>query len=175
MPGVISKLVIEDAPRLLGAHPLVASRAVCSAAILGYLAHVVGGGVKGAATGDAGDKEKAAVGHPKGSSNLKGGSGGEKRLAEKRDGSPAVNREFWKRLRFLFRILFPSLVCRESGLLALHTLVLVARTFLSIYVASLEGTMVRNIVQKDVSSFGGAMGKWFAVAIPATFTNSAIR
>ncbi len=71
--------------------------------------------------------------------------------------------------------MFPHWACRESGLLALHTLVLIFRTFLSIYVAGLEGTMVKHIVRRDVSTFARSMGKWFAVAVPATFTNSAIR
>ncbi len=71
--------------------------------------------------------------------------------------------------------MFPRLVCRESALLLLHTLVLMSRTFLSIYVAQLEGTMVKHIVRKDVRTFARSMGTWFAVAVPATFTNSAIR
>ncbi len=71
--------------------------------------------------------------------------------------------------------MFPRLACRESLLLLLHTLVLMARTFLSIYVAGLEGTMVKHIVRKDVRSFARCMVAWFGVAVPATFTNSAIR
>lgn len=56
--------------------------------------------------------------------------------------SPAVNKDFFRQLRLLLRIMIPRLVCKESGLLALHTLTLVARTFISIYVASLEGRSV---------------------------------
>ena len=46
--------------------------------------------------------------------------------------------------------MIPGVWCYESGLLSLHTLVLVIRTFLSIYVAKLEGTMVKFVVQKDI-------------------------
>ena len=41
---------------------------------------------------------------------------------------------------------------RELAILLVHTSVLVARTFISIYVARLEGTMVKFIVQKDIRS-----------------------
>ncbi len=69
----------------------------------------------------------------------------------------------------------PSLWSVEAGLLSLHTLTLMARTFLSIYVAGLEGRMVKYIVRRDVKTFGFMMLRWFGVAIPATFINSAIR
>ena len=88
---------------------------------------------------------------------------------------PAVNREFLVRLRKLLKIMVPSLWSIEAGLLSLHTLTLVARTFLSIYVATLEGRMVKYIVRKDVKTFAFMMLRWFGVAIPATFINSLIR
>jgi ATP-binding cassette subfamily D (ALD) protein 2 len=48
--------------------------------------------------------------------------------------------------------MIPGVWSVEAGLLSLHTLVLVARTFLSIYVASLEGKMVKHIVRLVHSS-----------------------
>lgn len=88
---------------------------------------------------------------------------------------PAVNKEFIERLQRLLKIMIPGLWTKEFGLLTLHTSILICRTFLSIYVAGLEGRMVRFIVQKDVQNFGWMMIKWFGVAIPATFINSLIR
>ena len=71
--------------------------------------------------------------------------------------------------------MIPGIWCYESGLLSLHTMVLVMRTFLSIYVAKLEGKMVKHIVRRDVTTFGWLLTTWFGVAIPATFVNSLIR
>ena len=73
------------------------------------------------------------------------------------------------------QIMIPGVWCYESGLLSLHTLVLVIRTFLSIYVAKLEGRMVKHIVRKDVTTFIWLLVTWFGVAVPATFINSLIR
>ena len=75
----------------------------------------------------------------------------------------------------LYQIMIPGVWCYESGLLSLHTLVLVIRTFLSIYVAKLEGRMVKHIVRKDVTTFIWLLVTWFGVAVPATFVNSLIR
>ncbi|XP_026223467.1 ATP-binding cassette sub-family D member 1 isoform X2 [Anabas testudineus] len=79
------------------------------------------------------------------SSTVENGEG--KKKSDSR--SPSVNREFVLRLSRLLKLLFPQLLCPEVGLLALHSLTLMSRTFLSIYVASLD--------------------------VPATFINSAIR
>ena len=75
----------------------------------------------------------------------------------------------------LLKIMIPSIWSVEAGLLSLHTLTLVVRTFLSIYVATLEGRMVKYIVRKDIKIFAMMMLRWFGVAIPATFINSLIR
>lgn len=88
---------------------------------------------------------------------------------------PGLNLDFLLQLKRLVEIMIPKLVCRETGLLSVHTLCLISRTFLSIYVASMEGAIVKYIVRKDIKNFAWMLLKWFGIAIPATFINSMIR
>ncbi|KAG1953476.1 ATP-binding cassette sub-family D member 2 [Pimephales promelas] len=89
--------------------------------------------------------------------------------------SPGVNAEFFKQVLDLVKIVFPRFVTKELGLLCLHSVALVSRTFLSIYVAGLDGKIVKTIVEKEPRSFMIKLMKWLLIAIPATFVNSAIR
>jgi len=93
----------------------------------------------------------------------------------KRRKSPGINKEFIIQLQKLVKIMIPGIWTKEIGLLSMHTLALATRTFLSIYVASMEGHIVKYIVRKDVKNFAIMLLKWLGVAVPATFINSMIR
>ncbi|KAM4570278.1 ATP-binding cassette, sub-family D (ALD), member 2 [Odontesthes bonariensis] len=95
--------------------------------------------------------------------------------AEDKRASPAVNAEFFKQILELGKILFPKLVSKELCLLCLHSVALISRTFLSIYVAGLDGKIVKTIVEKEPRRFLLQLIRWLLIAIPATFVNSAIR
>ena len=89
--------------------------------------------------------------------------------------SPRVNREFANELLKLLRIILPGIWTKEFGYLVLHSGALIARTFLSIYVAALDGKLARSIVQKDIAKFLGYLLKWITVSIPCSFINSLLR
>ncbi|GMT26113.1 hypothetical protein PFISCL1PPCAC_17410, partial [Pristionchus fissidentatus] len=82
---------------------------------------------------------------------------------------------FLRQFRVLLKIMIPGLFTKEVGIIAIHSLILIARTFLTIYVAALEGKMVKCIVKKDIRAFFWQLAKWEAIALPATFVNSMIR
>ena len=92
-----------------------------------------------------------------------------------RSKNPSLNRQFYRELLYLLRIMFPKVFCKQSALLFLHTGTLICRTFLSIYVAKLEGLLVRNIVNKSSKLFAKYLIYWLLIAIPATTCNSLIR
>uniref|UniRef100_A0A7E4VFE9 ABC transporter domain-containing protein n=1 Tax=Panagrellus redivivus TaxID=6233 RepID=A0A7E4VFE9_PANRE len=85
------------------------------------------------------------------------------------------DKDFLKQLRYLFKIMIPGLFSKEAGVIFIHSCILMLRTFLSIYVAALEGRIIKAIVQRDVLKFAYQLGKWLLVAVPATFINSMIR
>ena len=95
--------------------------------------------------------------------------------SKKKKRGPAINRLFLRRLLKLLRISIPSVISKEFGLLTLHTASLVSRTFLSIYLASLDGKIVKAIVEGDVPRFLALLVNWVLLALPATFINSLIR
>lgn len=106
---------------------------------------------------------------------VKNGKYVDKRKSKLKQNTPGFNKEFIIQLYKLLRLMIPNIYSKEVGLLLLHTLVLITRTFMSIYVATMEGKMVKFIVKKDVQSFAFMLLKWIGVALPATFLNSTIR
>jgi len=94
---------------------------------------------------------------------------------EQSKSNPQVDKVFLKQLRFLLKIIFPKLWSKELAVLVLHTLTLITRTFLTIYVAKLDGSIVQTIVQRNATGFVTQLAKWLLMAVPATFVNSLIR
>jgi hypothetical protein len=64
-----------------------------------------------------------------------------------------VDRVFWQRLFQLIRIVIPSWASVEIIDLALLTAFLIVRTYLSIYISTLNGRIVRTIVERNFANF----------------------
>lgn len=86
-----------------------------------------------------------------------------------------VNREFFRQLGAIFKILVPRSSSKEVFIFILHTGFLILRTYLSVLVARLDGAIVRDLVSANGKGFLKGLGLWFVLAVPSTYTNSMIR
>jgi ATP-binding cassette subfamily D (ALD) long-chain fatty acid import protein len=83
-----------------------------------------------------------------------------------------LDREFFRNLLRLLKIVIPGWRSKELGLLISHSFFLVIRTLISLYVAELDGKLVSNLVRGRGRDFLLGLVWWMLVAVPATFTNS---
>jgi ATP-binding cassette subfamily D (ALD) protein 2 len=181
MPAVVSKFLTDavDAYERRGKNVEVISKTVLSTAVLAYVIKISYPHIKRRIKGD---KKSAAngncVNHNNNNNTINkyGSKKDEKangtiesikevklKLIEKKLKQPGLNLEFIFQLKKLVEIMIPSLVCHETGLLGVHTMCLISRTFLSIYVAALEGAIVKFIVRKDIKNFVWMLLKWFGI------------
>ena len=86
-----------------------------------------------------------------------------------------LNREFFKNLFRLLRIVIPGWKSKELRLVISHSFFLVVRTLISLYVAELDGKLVSSLVRGKGREFLLGVVWWMVVAVPATFTNSMVR
>jgi len=94
---------------------------------------------------------------------------------QKKKEKAVFTKKFIVQLRDMIVIVIPSWKSKQTLLLALLTASLVARTFISIYVAVLDGRIVRSIVDQNGKEFVKSLCLWFGIAVPATYVNSIIR
>lgn len=185
MPTVISKYL--DGRIIRRDH---VSKGVLAAAVLLYgcklgypiVLKACGGGNDGVASNKLADNERRPSGESNDNNNTKGVGLQPATVATKKSSGkksrapgPGIDREFLIQLKKLLRLMVPGFWTPEVGLLSMHTLALVCRTFMSIFVATMEGKMVKYIVRRDVPNFGLMLFKWLLCALPATFLNSMIR
>jgi len=83
-----------------------------------------------------------------------------------------LNREFFKNLLRLLKICIPGWKSKEFRLVIGHSIFLVLRTMISLYVAELDGQLVSALVRGRGREFLVGLVWWMGVAVPATFTNS---
>jgi ABC-type uncharacterized transport system fused permease/ATPase subunit len=89
--------------------------------------------------------------------------------------TPSVNEEFFRQMMYLFKIMFPQIISKATGLVLFQTFALLLRTRISIFVAKLEGRLTRHIVQRNFQMFLKQLIQWILIALPATTCNSLIR
>lgn len=85
-----------------------------------------------------------------------------------------INREFFRNLWRLLKIVIPGWKSKELRLILSHSVFLVLRTLLSLYVAELDGKLVSSLVRGKGKQFLRGVVWWMIVAVPATFTNSMV-
>jgi ATP-binding cassette subfamily D (ALD) protein 2 len=98
--------------------------------------------------------------------------------APKKDETKGEKKEsgkFMKELKPLLNIAIPSYSSKEFFILVAHTASLAVKTFFSLYIAYLDGTIVQSLILRDVKTFFKRIGIWLLVAIPASYTTSIIK
>ncbi|GAA5981101.1 hypothetical protein JCM5350_007154 [Sporobolomyces pararoseus] len=86
-----------------------------------------------------------------------------------------VNKEFFRQLSAIFRIIVPRWSSKEVWLIGAHTTFLLLRTYLSLLVAQLDGKLVGDLVSANGRGFLRGLLYWFLLAIPSVYTNSMLR
>jgi ATP-binding cassette subfamily D (ALD) long-chain fatty acid import protein len=94
-------------------------------------------------------------------------------LAKKRK-RVELNRDFFRSLLRLLRIVVPGWRSKETRLLISHSFFLVVRTLISLKVAAMDGAIVKALVKGNGREFLMRIVYWMLIAVPATFTNSMV-
>ncbi|CAF0860020.1 unnamed protein product [Rotaria sp. Silwood1] len=87
----------------------------------------------------------------------------------------AIHKRFLNQLFVIIRILIPRLRSDSFVLLITHLTTLIIRTFLSIYIARLDGAIVKSLVQRNSRELIRTICIFLIIAIPASFINSLIK
>lgn len=85
-----------------------------------------------------------------------------------------LNREFFRSLLRLLKVVIPGWRSKESRLIMSHTFFLVLRTLISVRVAEMDGQIVKALVKGRGKEFLKRILWWMIIAVPATFTNSMV-
>jgi hypothetical protein len=73
------------------------------------------------------------------------------------------------RFKYLLGVMMPrGWMSGEGAWLGVHSLTLVSRSFLSLYVAHVNGLMVKAIVDQDATGFMWTIARWIAIALYGT-------
>lgn len=87
----------------------------------------------------------------------------------------AIDTVFIHKLIRLLRISFPKLLGLNSLLVVAQALMLVTRTYLSLYIAKMDGRITAALVQGHGKQFLREIAVWMAIGLPASAVNAAIQ
>nr|AZL94687.1 ATP binding cassette subfamily D member 3 [Nephromyces sp. MMRI] len=85
-----------------------------------------------------------------------------------------IDRHFFRRCLLLWRLAVPTFFCKESITIYLLLSTLVIRTFLSIWIATINGSVVKTIVSRQYKLFVWKLCVLILYSLPASFINSSI-
>ncbi|TGJ65325.1 hypothetical protein EYR41_009301 [Orbilia oligospora] len=88
---------------------------------------------------------------------------------------PGLNLAFLHQFLSLLSICLPRIDSRGTLLLMLHTIALISRTYLSLVIARLDGSIVRDLVAGNGKAFSIGILKWLGVGAVASYTNAGIK
>lgn len=83
-----------------------------------------------------------------------------------------MDAEFWKRIKYLIKIVVPNFTCKEFKYLVTLTLLLMLRTQMSIWLADVNGAVVKTIIKQDFKQFVYRIGVLLMYSIPSSGVNS---
>ncbi|GAV50068.1 hypothetical protein ZYGR_0S02020 [Zygosaccharomyces rouxii] len=83
--------------------------------------------------------------------------------------------KFLNQMSALIKILIPSWLDKNVALLSLQVFFLIMRTWLSLFVARLDGQIVKDVIAGRGKGFLADLACWFIIALPASYTNGAIK
>lgn len=106
----------------------------------------------------------------RGAAEVRGG----KLPSKSKGGRGNVDNEFFKRIKKLIEIVVPGWRTPEAKILLKLSVLLVARTILSIWLADVNGAVVKSIVDIEFPEFCRAVLILLAYAVPSSAINSGL-
>jgi len=89
--------------------------------------------------------------------------------------SANVDALFFRRLYKLLKIMIPRVRSKEVLFLVMQAFFLFSRTVVSVWVAQLDGYIVKSMVSAKLKDFLRGLTYWVMISIPATYINSMIK
>lgn len=95
-------------------------------------------------------------------------------LKSKKKGQGNVDAVFFAKIKNLLNTVVPRANCKESKYLVILSLLLVLRTYMSIWLADVNGKIVKAIVDRNFKKFLLKIVNLLLFAIPSSAVNSAL-